>query len=125
MQRIIALIGLGALIVLGVVFSKTTPSDIPPVGLLVVFVAMYLVVLSVASFGLYGGSYVFSRVLHRLNALSIRPLAFRSSYIYGSVLAIAPIMLIALQSVVEVKLLDVVLVVAFEGIACFYIWRRL
>lgn len=53
-----------------------------------------------------------------------RMITFNQAYLYGSLLAFAPVILLGIQSVGSLGVLDVILVVVFEAVLCFYVWRR-
>ncbi len=55
----------------------------------------------------------------------LQPMSFRRAYYYSTVLAMAPVMLIGLQSVGSVGFYEVLLVTIFEVVACVYISRRI
>lgn len=46
------------------------------------------------------------------------------SYYFASVIALAPVMVVGMQSVGEVGLYELLLVILFVGIACVYIAKR-
>jgi hypothetical protein len=54
----------------------------------------------------------------------VQPLSLRRSYYFSSVISLAPVMLIGMQSVGEVEVYDVLLVTLFIVIACVYILKR-
>ena len=53
-----------------------------------------------------------------------RPFNWKSSYYIASIIAFAPVLLLAMQSVNQLTIGDVLLVVLFTGLAIFYIVRR-
>lgn len=66
------------------------------------------------------------RVLQTANIIHKKQpeLQLRRAYMYASVIALAPVILVAMQSVGALGIWDVSLVIIFEILACFYIWRR-
>lgn len=125
MAKILFLTGSIAAAILFVVLQFTTPATIHPVGLLGVFVLLYIL-LAVATTYLI---YIMSHFLERITGSAaskprVQGLELSRAYIYGTVLAFAPIILISMQSVGGVGAIDVVLVVVFEVVACLYVWRR-
>ena len=52
-------------------------------------------------------------------------MSFRRAYYFSTVLAAAPVMLIALQSVKPLDIYLLVLVLIFEVVACLYVSRRI
>lgn len=55
----------------------------------------------------------------------ITAMQFRRAYYFSTVLAAAPVMLIALQSVRAISVYELLLVVIFEVVACVYVSRRI
>jgi len=125
LPRTIATIGLIGLTVLLSLLTLTAPATAGPLGLLIIFVSAYLVFLTVISFFLFG----INRFIVWLSAglvakRPLQPMTFRRAYAYSTALAMAPVMLVGLQSVSSVGFYEVALVVIFEAIACIYVSRR-
>ncbi len=123
LSRIVATITLIALVLLSALLQSTSPSTIHPVGILLVFILFYLLVLGVLTFFMFG----LSRVLHRLRGQGLsmgEVMTFRQSYYYASVIALAPVLLMAMRSIGRGNAVDVALVVVFELVACFYVTKR-
>ena len=115
----------GAVTLLAILLQITAPATIGPMGILLVFILLYVSVLGVLTFLLFGCSRVASKVTATFTRRAIiRPLSLRRSYYYSSVLALAPVLFIGMQSVGEVSAYDVLLVALFVGIACIYIAKR-
>lgn len=91
-----------------------SPDDIGPNGILAFFFLAYLFFVSVVLLALKA-----VRRMFRLHFSIIKGM-----YLACTV-AFAPIMLLALNTLDQLQLIDVVLVIAFECLAIFYIWRRL
>lgn len=114
-----------AVVILGVVLHTTQPSTIGPLGILIVFILMYVSALGLLTFLLYTSS----KIIRKLSASftvkkPIRPLTLSRSYYFSSVLALAPVMFIGMQSVAEVEFYDLLLIIIFVVIACIYISKR-
>lgn len=103
---------------LGVMFY-TTPADVHPVVILITFVLMYISVLCALFFLIKIGV----RIVMSKKANSVRPSNY-VIYMFASVLALAPIIALAMKSVGALRGVEVVLIIVFELIACFYLWRR-
>lgn len=124
--KFLAVIGVLSALVLFVVLQITSPSTIHPVGLLGVFILLYVTVGVVTLYVLYYGSRAVSRAIASMNGSRGRPstLTMQRAYIYATVIALAPVILLGMRSVGSYGVVDLVLVLLFEVIACFYIWRR-
>ncbi len=111
---------------LWILTTSTSPATIHPLGILLFFAFLYLVCVGIVTFLLYGVRQVLMRVMpsnsHRRRLLS--QITIQKTYLYATVLALAPVILLAMQSVGASGLIDICLIVIFEILACFYIWRR-
>lgn len=116
---------IGALVVLIALLYTTTPATIGPLGLLLVFIMIYTLVLGALTFFVFGLSRLGTRLSSVLSlSRPLRPLTLKRAYYYCSVIALAPVMLLGMQSVGAIGVYEVVLVVLFTIIACVYIARR-
>ncbi len=125
LERIISVSIVLAIIVLAVMLQISTPTTAGPLGILIVFIFMYVLVLGVLTFLLFGVSRVLNRVARMVTPKSQRrPLTLVRAYYFSSVLALAPVIFLGMQSVGQVGFYDVVLVILFVGVACFYVAKR-
>lgn len=126
LTKFLAIIGSVSATTLFVVMQLTTPASIHPVGLLGVFVLIYVVFTTVVTLGLYIGSRIFVRLASGVagTARLRGEFSIRRAYLYGTILAFAPVVIIGMRSVGSLSVVDVLLVAMFELVACFYIWRR-
>ena len=123
--KIIASSVVVAIAVLVLLLSTTEPATIGPLGILAIFGLMYVLALGVLTFFLYGGSRVVGKVTTSLTLKKpIMPLTLRRSYYFSSVIALAPVMVIGMQSVGGVGIYELLLIALFELIACIYIAKR-
>ncbi|HET6747608.1 MAG TPA: hypothetical protein VFH06_05910 [Candidatus Saccharimonadales bacterium] len=125
LERIISVSIVLAIVVLTVMLQVSTPTTAGPLGILIVFIFMYVLALGVLTFFIFGASRVCARLIKIASPKAQqRPLTLVRSYYFSSVIALAPVIFIGMQSVGEVSFYDVVLVVLFVGVACFYIAKR-
>ena len=125
LSRVIAVSVAIAIVILAIILHVTQPSTVGPLGILAVFILMYVSVLGVLTFLLFGTSKVISKISSSFTVKKpIRPLSLSRSYYFSSVIALAPVMLIGMQSVAEVEIYDVLLIMLFVVIACIYISKR-
>lgn len=126
LPRIIATLSLASLCVLSAMLTFTTPASAGPFGLLVIFITAYLTFIGLISFFLYGITKLIAAVSAGMTVRKpFQAMSFRRAYYFSTVLAAAPVMLIALQSVKPLDIYLVVLVLIFEVVACLYVSRRI
>jgi len=108
-----------------VLLQTTTPATIGPLGILLIFVLMYVSVLCVLTFLLFGVTGVIAKVSASMTLKRpFQQLSLRRAYYFASVIALAPVILVGMQSVGEVSFYDVLLIVVFIVISCVYISKR-
>ena len=113
-NRLIILFSLVALIVIMVMLNLTSPAEIGPLGVLVFFTMIYIVVLGVAT-GLVA---LMRRVTGHKNGMR------RKDYFFAAVIAFGPIMLLLVQSFGSFSLWTVGLTVMFVVLGCFLVSKR-
>ena len=126
LPRIIATLSLASLCLLSALLTFTTPASAGPFGLLVIFITAYLTFIGLISFFLFGISHLVASISVGMTVRKpITAMQFRRAYYFSTVLAAAPVMLIALQSVRAISVYELLLVVIFEVVACVYVSRRI
>ena len=120
--KALAIITLVAFVLLSALLQSTTPSTIHPVGILSVFILFYISALGVLTFFMFGLSKLLVRFVYRNRPVQAMPL--QQAYYYASVVALAPVLLVGMHSIGRGTVWDIILVIAFEVIACFYIAKR-
>ncbi len=122
LTKSIAIITLVAFVLLSALLQSTTPSTIHPVGILFVFILFYLLAMGLLTFFMFW----LSRLLARLSSKShtLQSMSIKQAYYYGSVIALAPVLLVGMRSIGRGDGWDIILVIIFEVIACFYIAKR-
>lgn len=119
--KILALLTLCSAVLLSALLQSTSPSTIHPLGILVVFVLLYVLALGVLTFLIYAA---FRAVAQLSGGRFGRALSLRQCYYYASVLALAPVLLVGMRSIGHGNVYDGILIFLFEIIACFYIAKR-
>lgn len=126
LPKTVATISLVGFTVLMSLFALTTPATAGPFGLLMIFVSAYLTVLGLMSFFLFGANRAVVRVGKYFAVKKpLQKMTFKRSYYYSTVLAMAPLMLIGMQSIGSVGIYEFLLVVLFEVVACLYVSRTI
>jgi hypothetical protein len=98
--------------------NRTNPLDVGPAGILLVFGLAYVFISSAL--------YLLLTLIMMLSAyfVTIRATSRRKLYYLSSIIALAPVFLLALNSIGQLEAKDLVLVVALVGFACFYVLKR-
>jgi hypothetical protein len=123
--RVVAISSIVGITLLVLLLQTTTPATIGPLGVLFVFILIYVSVLGVLTFLLFATSEIVIKILYLfMPKRKVVPLTLRRAYYYSSVVALAPVLFVGMQSVGEVSVYDVLLVMVFVVIACIYIAKR-
>lgn len=123
--KFIAISGIVALALLALVLHTTTPATIGPLGLLFVFIMLYVTALCAVTFFVFVISQAAARIASSLTVRRpLGALTLQQSYYYGSVIALAPVMLLGMQSVRAVGIYETLLVALFAFLGCVYIAKR-
>ena len=126
LPRIIATISLASLCLLSYMVTFTSPADAGPFGLLTIFITAYLTFVGMISFFLCGVNRLMIMVSPKGTVKkTVRSFTFKRAYYYSTVLALAPVLLVGLQSVGSISFYEVGLVILFEIIACVYVGKRM
>jgi hypothetical protein len=99
-------------------FNATSPLQNGPFSVLIAFVLMYLLISS----ALYMLLVSIMGVLKRLSLTG--PINKRLTYYLTSVIALGPVFLLALNTLNQIELKDIALVVVLISLGCFYVIRR-
>ena len=109
------------------IWNTTNPGTTGPLGILFVFVLLYLFWASIFFILLHAGFAIFRKTnLFRLfmSRREDKPFNWKLSYYVASIIAFMPVLLLAMQSVNQLTIRDVLLVLGFTGLAIFYVIRR-
>ena len=107
-----------ALIALGAVLNMTNPLESGPLVILVVFMLLYILILSALSAALHLVGAVVRMVRPG------RPFSLRRGYYMLTIIALAPVLLVALNTLGQLDALEIVLILILVGLGCFYVVRR-
>lgn len=114
-----------ALVIAGLMLTMTRPGEVGPFGVLALFILLYIVAGSVIYVSLTAVIGVLRKILPPgLLRLWLDNLPHTKVYYYTTALALMPVVLLGMASVGSIGGLDVLLVLLFELLACFYISRR-
>ena len=126
-RTLLALSPLATAFLLVAVLMTTNPLSIGPVGIMGVFVLVYLFSLSMTFVVLHFGIYWLSRLMiSKRDTLGQHEwrVGARKAYYIACVVAFVPVLFLAMRSFAELKVSDILLVGFFVAIAVFYIVKR-
>jgi hypothetical protein len=109
------------------VFQFTDPASVGPGGVLGVFTLIYLECLSILFIILRFGLYWVRKLLQIRRgpkAVSLPGMGVRKAYYIASIVAFAPVTLLAMHAYAQLQLTDIVLVILLMSIVTFYIIKR-
>ncbi len=123
--RILTTVTVASFCILALLLSLTAPSSAGPVVILAVFILAYLSLLGVVTFLLYYGAKTV-RFLTKLftNRTMRKELTLNRAYLYATVLAVLPMIVVGLYSVDGMRWYELLLVVIFGLTGVLYIARR-
>ena len=113
-NRLTFLFSLVAVIVILAMINFTTPTSVGPLGVLVFFVMIYVV--------LYGITNLIVGLFMRANGKKVN---LRKGRYLSAMISFGPIMLLLVQSFGSLNLVTAAMVVVFVGLGCFVINKRL
>lgn len=117
--KALALISLFAFVVLSAMLQMTTPSTIHPLGIIVVFILIYLVSLGVITLLLNG-----LLTLVNLTRKEQAKIKQDKVYYFASIVALAFMMVVGMVSIGRTSLYELALVLVFVLSASFYVAKR-
>lgn len=125
MRRLIAIVTVVSVIFLAMLLVTTTPSTAGPLVILGFFVFLYFAALGVLTFLFHSlGSVVSRAPFMKKGRAGADRVSFKSAYYHASVIALVPVMLIAIQSVSQIGVYQILLVCFFAVVAWIYITNR-
>ena len=106
------------LLALGVVLNMTNPLETGAISILLVFVLLYLLILSVlaALFHLFGSVWRMVKPHKQIR--------MQRGYYVLSIVSLAPVLFVALNTLGQLEALEMVLIILLVGLGCFYVLRR-
>lgn len=106
--------------------TLTNPLTAGPAGMLVVFFLAYVFCASVLFIVLHWGVSFVTGTMSRSQRFNVREwrVGVKKAYYTASIVAFAPVLLLAMQSVGQLQVRDIVLMIAFVAIAIFYVLKR-
>lgn len=118
--KVLALSTLCAAVLLSALMQSTTPSSIHPMGLLAVFFLLYVLALGMLTFFIYA----LGKILMSIRRSSPIKWTVRRAYTFATVIAFIPVMMVGMLSIGRLNVYDMILILTFGGISCFYVARQ-
>ena len=123
--KILLILSMASFVLLLFLLNNTTPATAGPLGVLAVFLCLYIIILSFISFILYYSQHLIRWVAKFFYLKKpIKQLSWQRSYYHSSVVALGPIILLGLGTVGKIEFYEIVLVLIFIILGCFYIAKR-
>lgn len=122
----LTLITLAAAIALLFIMQTTNPTSAGPAGILAVFFLSYVVIFGCLTRVVHATSWLVAKLSKpaRLRR-PIKPMSLAHAAYIASIGAMAPIMLMAMNSIGKLGVYEVMLVVVFVVLGVFYVEKRL
>ena len=125
LARVLTVSSIISFCLLTLLLVTTAPGSAGPVVILLVFILMYLSLLGAVTFLLFVGTRVVYFLTHLLTNRKVRTrLSLNRAYLYATVLAALPMIVMGLYSVNGIRWYELVLVGIFGAIGVLYIVRR-
>ena len=113
-SRVIYIMGILGLAALIIILNFTSPTKIGPSGVLLFFTTLYITIFSVIILFVQ----LFNRFAFKRNTLR------RKDYLYSTILAFGPIMLLIARSFSAISLWTIALIISFLCLALFLVAKR-
>jgi len=113
-----------SIVIFSLILFNTDPSKIGPLGILTVFVLLYIITLSLFSYLIFFASSILSRVRVQFGLKGVEDWTFMKCYLFGSIVAIGPIVILGISSLGSISIYEIILVVLFLVISCFFVSKK-
>jgi hypothetical protein len=125
MGKALIIIGIISGVILTVILNTTTPATAGAFGILLVFICTYLITLSIMTMLLTGISKGVVGLKKNLQPTStVQPLRLQKAYYYATILSLAPVIVVSMQSVGGVGVYELGLIGLLIGLGCLYVSKR-
>ena len=124
-SRILAVVTVVSASLLVILLFTTNPGSVGPAGLLLVFILGYLSLLGLVTFLLFYGVKLWVNLVRLITRRTVHfQLTFRRAYLYASILATLPMMVVGLYSTGGISWYELLLISLFGAIGVLYIAKR-
>lgn len=122
--RYVAIVAVLAVIADVVIVHAVTPMSVGPLGILAFFVCLYVATASCCYLVMVAARRVAMRVVRHNMYRGLASVTLLKLYYYASIIGLIPVILLGMQSIGGVTAWDVLLLMLFLGLGCFYIHKR-
>lgn len=124
-MKVVSLIAVFSAILIAVIINATSPSSAGPLGILVFFACLYVLFICLAYIIIVVSQRIVAKFFRNKNSPEVSWEGSRhKAYYYSTAIALAPTIYIGMQSMGDVGIFEVVLLIIFELLACFFIYKR-
>ena len=120
-MKIISFIALVALILIAVILNATNPSSAGPFGILAFFVCLYVLFICLTYVVFLTSERIAAKFFNFKNS---RNESKYKTYYYSTVISLASVIYVGMQSMGDVGIFEILLLGVFELLACFFIHKR-
>lgn len=125
LAKLLIVVGLASAGLLLLLLNITTPATAGAFGILAVFLLSYIIVTVAMTFFLWFFERTLQRFMKGFGMLrTMQPFTLKKAYYYASVVALAPVIIMSLQSVGGAGVYEVLLVLLLVILGCIYIAKR-
>ncbi len=111
-------------VALTVILNTTTPATAGAFGILAIFIFAYLFIVSCMTFVLYGISRGVAFITSSTTKRPYETFSLQRAYYYSTIVSLAPVIIISLQSVGGVGIYELGLILFFVFLGCVYVTKR-
>lgn len=123
-RRVLAICGLLALCGVLFIVTTTTPSTGGATTVLLLFILLYVVLIAALTFLIFWINRLIGRLFYSDKQSAVNSLSFRQAYYYATVFALAPVILVSMQSVGKSGPVEWLLVGFFLVLGYIYVSRQ-
>lgn len=123
--KVAVTVGVSMAIIVALILSMTNPTAVGPLGVLAFFACAYLFFVCLFFVLIVLAQRITARFVREKNQIQLTNMSSNNkSYYYSTVVALVPPIYVGMQSVGDAGLFEMVLLLLFELLACFYVYKR-
>ena len=123
--KVAVTVGVSMAIIVALILSMTNPTAVGPLGVLAFFACAYLFFVCLFFVLIVLAQRITARFVREKNQIQLTNMSSNNkSYYYSTVVALVPPIYVGMQSVGDAGLFEMVFLLLFELMACFYVYKR-